>query len=912
MSRRLLIGLPLPLLACGLLFFALSRSTGVPGNVPGEADPPNVQGEAAGSVIPVNDVPVTKATPIPQGPAEVLFNYCTDCHDAGLKKGGINFDVRSVDWSSEANQAAWQKAMYVNDHLFMPPHGVDKPTAAERKVLSDWIGQELSKQIEIGGTPPRRLNKIEYRNTIRSLLHMPGYELPLGFPGDTTVHGFNNVSEGLILSAAHMAAYNEVAAEIADRLYPQPRVLPPSKLQAGGPDEMSLSFSASARMDGKMRLASSSIAIMRSCAWPTRAAVKTSGIYTITVKASSFKPKEGGEPMILTVFAREVDSSLRARTSQFRVLKEFEVSPENTTLVTFEAELYKGQTLMFQWKNAELSHDPEKLPGMMRDWFKRDPRFLAAWQRAVFPNGIKGRLRNTELRGLNGWRILHEAMQDPDLDMSQATLDAPMTKKLLELFGNRNYAVFNYADALAHYYFNYGPSLELQSFSIEGPSKLVDSPQEKADKLLADRIAGHSRDQVDSDEAYARKMLENFLPRAFRRPVDERTIESFLQIATGHWAQGHSLNEGMHLMLRNVLISPQFLYRSVRPGVLDEHDLATRLSYFLTQGPPDATLVRLANEGRLSSPNILRKQAARLLPGKIGGRPHAFVKDFTGQWLGTNQLPEIMPDPKFKFREEEIHIATQEVEMFFTELLVKNRPMRDFIDPDFTYTAPYFAGRIYQMQQLKSWDAAKKKSERIQRFEFPRGTRQGGLLGMSAIMMTTANGVDTQPVLRGVWMMENILGIHPPPPPEDVPALTPDTRGAQTPREMLIKHTNNPDCYGCHQHIDPIGFVFENFDPVGRWREKWPGVKGKVDPSGVLTDGSKLNHVVDFKHWVVKNEETFAKNVAAKLMVYGTGRELNHAEQNELKSIVKGNVGRDEGFRELILDLVASETFRTK
>ena len=797
MSRRLLIGLPLPLLACGLLLLAFVRGVVLPGSAPSEAGQADVQAEAAGAVIPVTDAPVAQATPIPPGPAEVLFNYCVDCHDAGLKKGGINLDVKSVDWSIEKNQENWYKAMYANEHSFMPPHGVDKPTAEERKALSAWIDQELSKQIEIGGTPPRRLNKAEYRNTIRSLFYMPKYELPPGFPGDISVHGFNNVSEGLVLSSAHMAAYNTVATEIADRLYPQPRVLPPSKLQAGGPDEMSLSFSASARKDGTMRLASNSIDIMRSCAWPTRAAVNTSGVYTITVKASSFKPKQGAEPMVLTVFAREVDSSLRAKTSQFRVIKEFEVSLEDTTSVTFEAELYKGQTLMFQWKNAELTHDHLKMPAMMGDWFKRDPRFLAAWQRAVFPDGIKGRVRNTELRGLNGWDILHEAMQDPDLDMSQATLDAPMTKKLLELFSKRNYAVFNYADALAHYYFNYGPSLELHSFSIKGPSKLVDSPQEKADKLLADRVAGIGRDQVDSDEAYARKMLENFLPRAFRRPVDERTVESFLQIATDHWAQGRSLNEGMHLMLRNILISPQFLYRSVRPGVLDDHDLATRLSYFLTQGPPDSALVRLANEGRLSSLDILRKQAMRLLPSKIGGTTHSFVKDFTGQWLGTNQLPEIMPDPKFKFSEEDIKIATQEVEMFFTEMLVKNRPMRDFIDPGFTYTAPYFASRIYRMPQLQSWNAQKKKSDRIQRFEFSRGTRQGGLLGMSAIMMTTANGVDTQPVLRGVWMMENILGIHPPSPPEDVPALTPDTRGAQTPRDMLIKHTRPTVPYKC-------------------------------------------------------------------------------------------------------------------
>ena len=232
--------------------------------------------------------------------------------------------------------------------------------------------------------------------------------------------------------------------------------------------------------------------------------------------------------------------------------------------------------------------------------------------------------------------------------------------------------------------------------------------------------------------------------------------------------------------------------------------------------------------------------------------------------------------------------------------------MRDFIDPDFIWTAPYFAEKIYQMKGLKG------RRDSPRRVEIPRGSRRGGLLGMSAIMMTTANGVDTQPVLRGVWVMENILGMTPPEPPDDVPALTPDTRGTTTPREMLAAHTKEASCANCHQHIDPLGFALENFDPVGQWREKWPGTDRKIDASVVLQDGTKINGVADLKKWLVRNETIFSQNLAEKLMVYGTGRALNYVEKKEVAEIVRDNHENDAGFRDLILALIASDTFQTK
>ena len=231
--------------------------------------------------------------------------------------------------------------------------------------------------------------------------------------------------------------------------------------------------------------------------------------------------------------------------------------------------------------------------------------------------------------------------------------------------------------------------------------------------------------------------------------------------------------------------------------------------------------------------------------------------------------------------------------------------MRDFIDPDFTYTTPIFAKDVYKIDRK-----LKGRHDSIQRVNLSQGGRVGGLLGQSAIMLTTANGVDTQPVLRGVWVLENIIGMPPPEAPEDVPALTPDIRGATTPRELLSAHTKEAACAGCHKRIDPVGFVLENYDPVGRWREVWPKSKKKIDPTAVLPDGTKIKDVTELKKWLVENIDFFGLCLSEKLMTYATGRIPNYAERKELESIVSLNIDREKGFQDLLLDLIQSKTFR--
>lgn len=865
------------------------------------------------------------AEEIPSSVQDILFNNCLECHDSASEKGDVNLDRTSIDWTHIQDLDLWLRALDAIDQGLMPPPEEKQPTKEERETVLAFLDKKVLEHTPIGGTLPRRLNQAEYQATIRKLLHLPEFELPAGFPKDTEYHGFNNVGEGLVLSPPHLEAYAKVARDFADEIFPPAKPAPKKKTWSAGTEDMVLSFSASSVHGNALRLASRSVDIMRSCSWPSRIEMSDSGTYRISVDASKFLTDKGGsfkEAMILEVYARPVAATDRSTVNDFRLLKEIKVISEDPQTTTFKADLYEGETVLFRWKNAEMTHDPPYVGDAFEELSEEYPRFLAAWLKVIFPKGDLSKTVGTApLRGRNGWNYVSKYMEDPDLDLTHASIDSEMAQKFFTIAHNGK---TNIADCLCHYYHDHGPALEFHHLKIEGPLKLVESPAvlERRERQL--KITGTSHEGQPKEE-FVRNMLAEFLPRAFRKPVSEETIESYLAIATRHWGEGHTYEEGMHLLFRNIFISPRFLYRSLDPHGMDDFDLATRLSYFLTQGPPDDTLIGLAQRGRLSATRpsavdkskqdywVLRREAERLMPDNFND---PMIQSFVGQWLDTKTLGGIMPDPKFNFNETSTKIAKYETERAFAEILTTNRPMSDFIDPNFMFSTLDFVQRNYKFTppfaQEEGFEMSIKERQKNRRMTINRGGRHGGLLGQSAILMATANGVDTQPVIRGVWVLENILGMAPPEPPKNVPALTPDTRGTTTPREQLAAHTSDAACASCHQRIDPVGLVLENFDPVGRWRSEWPKTDTKIDASGVLPDGTEIKDVLEFKAWLVDNIDLFSESVAEKLMIYATGRVPNHPEKREIGDIVHSNHENGNGFRDLILALIESETFRTK
>ncbi|SKA89826.1 Protein of unknown function [Prosthecobacter debontii] len=851
------------------------------------------------------------SSPIPEAVIAVLNQHCYDCHDADTTKGDINLAREEIDWHTGAAAKMWEKTFNVVAYQQMPPVNRVQLTPEEKQTLLGFLNTQLTQHTRFGGTLPRRLNRLEYRNSIRTVFQMPDFDLSPGFPRDTREQGFDTVSEALVLSPPLLEAYQQVAWQIADELFPPAKEKPPVKTWKAGIHDLVLSFSAATLHGDALRLASRSPDIMRSCTWPSKIEITSSGTYRMSVKTSAFRPKKGDKPMILEVRARDIAASDRSRATSFRLLKEIQVTQETPETVTFDVELYEGQTPLFRWVNAELDHEADAFAALLEERFQ-EPRFLAAWQEMLFPGKPRKRVSITPLRGRNGWDIFQRHYQDPNLNLADATLDNRYTQAALTMAKDPGTSR-QLGDALTYYYHNNGPSLQLHQVTVEGPFKLVDGPQDLQRRNWREWNFG-VRKKGETDEEFADRGLRLFLPRLFRRPVSDEIRHSYLDIAKQHWAAGHRFDEGMHLMLRSTLVSPRFLYRETNAGELDIYDLASRVAYFLTRDPPTSVIVHQARSGKLKDPAVYRATLESLLPRSPGS---PMIRDFTEQWLDTRLLPEIMPDEVFGFSAEEVELAKAEVEHFFFTLLTENRPLRDFIDPDFITTSKRFAMENYGYKLTDEKRANPRSNytteqRKIERLPIERGGVRGGLLGQSAILMATANGVDTQPVLRGVWVLKNILGTPLPPVPNNVPALTPDTQGAKTPRELLAAHTKSASCRACHQQIDPIGFVLENFNPVGGWRDQWPAIKVKIDPSGVLPDGTRITGYPDLKRWIAQNITVFGQCLAEKLMIYATGRLPSYAERQELKQIVTQIEQDKGGFRDLLLALMESKTFRTR
>jgi hypothetical protein len=823
------------------------------------------------------------ADPLHQASQAFLDNYCLDCHDADTQKGEINLEFSKIDWSEKGTLFLWERVLNALQSGVMPPKKKRQPKAKERRAMTAWIDGELSRHSTIGGTLARRLNQAEYLATIRSLFDLKNFTLPPGFPADREHHGFDNVGEGLVLSPPLLESYDETAKRVADEIFPPIRKSHKPSSHKAEPKDLVISYSSSKIVDGAMRLGMKCDPIQRSCTWPSRIETEASGVYRFKITLSSFRG--AGKPMTAKILARDVASTDGVSHQTLRLLKEIKVTSESPRTFEFEAELYEGQTPVLHWANAILDSDrtdKADLEKFFRNKDEENPRYLAAWHAML--NGEQGQ----GFRGGIGWERVKKQLTREDLpEISEKEKQAVLKK----IVGNP----VLHAETVVFDVFENGPALEIHGVEVDGPHRIVDGPRDVERQRLQKQFVGN--------DTRPEKVIHRFLTAAFRRPVDDETVKAYLGLYDRHLVAGHTHNEAMHLLIRNALISPRFLYRCLNDGPLDDHDLATRLSYFLTGAPPNSRLVDKASAGKLAG--ALRAEATRLLPRSASA---LMIKNFTGQWLDTRLLSEIMPDPKFKFLPSDELSAKSEVEHFFLEMLKENRPMTDFIDPDFTWTSGRVAQNVYGLK--KGFD--KKKKNNIHRVVLPRGGRFGGVLGQAAVMMATANGVDTQPVLRGVWVLENILGTPPPPPPKSVPALTPNTRGSTTPRELLSAHTKEVSCAGCHRQIDPVGFVLENFDPVGRWRTEWPGINHPIDASSILPDGTKIRDIVDFKAWLVKNIDRFSECLAEKLMTYATGRVPNYSERKEIAALVEKNHDTGNGFRDLVLALIASETFRTK
>jgi hypothetical protein len=354
-----------------------------------------------------------------------------------------------------------------------------------------------------------------------------------------------------------------------------------------------------------------------------------------------------------------------------------------------------------------------------------------------------------------------------------------------------------------------------------------------------------------------------------------------------------------------LLCSPRFLYLRENPGELDTYALASRLSYFLWSSMPDETLFRLAAKNKLRDPAVMHAQVERMLNDP---KAQAFVQNFTTTWLRLDKLGKMPPEKGGPFRfyhdRKMEPMLTKQATAFFADVLKRNDRLTTFIHSDHTFLNASIAQWMYGRFDVPGERMIKVPT---------RDPRRGGILTMPAVMTATANGVDTSPIVRGVWLLENILGTPPSPPPPDVEPLSPDLRGAKTIREQLERHRKNEACASCHRKIDPMGFALENFDPVGRWRTNYrTNGRPKIDPTTELPNGDKLPDIVAFKQMLLTREPDLARCLTEKMLTYATGRRLEPIDRGEIDRLTKQLAQNGNRLRDLVHLVATSRNFLSK
>jgi len=413
------------------------------------------------------------------------------------------------------------------------------------------------------------------------------------------------------------------------------------------------------------------------------------------------------------------------------------------------------------------------------------------------------------------------------------------------------------------------------------------------------------------EETCARRIISTLERRAYRRPVTANDVEYLMPFYTAGKTEG-GFDLGIQRAIQRLLVSPQFLFRIERdpanapPGTahpVSDLELASRLSFFLWSSIPDDELLELASQGKLRQPSILEQQVKRML---ADSRSTSLVSNFAEQWLYLRDIENKRPNEAlFADFDESLRDAfRQETDLFLDSVLRGNRSVLDLLSANYTFVNERLA-KHYGIPNVHGSD--------FRRVTFPPGSPRGGLLGQGSILTITSYANRTSPVSRGKWVLENLLSAPPPPPPPDVPALKTegkDTGKTLTMRDAMIQHRANPACASCHARMDPIGFAMENFDGIGRWRDRDAG--NPIDASGVFPGGEKFDGMAGLKAALLSHPEEFVSTITEKLMMYGIGRNVQYYDRPAIRAIIRRAARNNYTFASLVLGVVESAPFQMR
>jgi hypothetical protein len=446
----------------------------------------------------------------------------------------------------------------------------------------------------------------------------------------------------------------------------------------------------------------------------------------------------------------------------------------------------------------------------------------------------------------------------------------------------------------------------IYSISIQGPYHATgpgDTPSRR-------RLLVCQPGSVSDEEACAKRIFTTLMRRAYRRPVTDVDIQvplKFFRVARA----GASFDAGIEMGLRAVLVSPEFLFRieqdpkGAAPGApyrVSDVELASRLSFFLWSSIPDDELLDTAIQGKLRTPGMLERQVRRMLADE---RSQTLVSNFAGQWLYLRNLASSNPDMRlFAGFDDNLRQAfRRETELFFNSIMRDDRNVLELLSANYTFLNERLA---------KHYGIPNVYGSRFRKVELGESAHRGGLLGQGSILTVTSYANRTSPVIRGKWILSNILGVAPPPPPGKIPALK-ENAGVEkvvSMRERMAQHRADPACAGCHALMDPIGFAMENYDAIGRWRTHESGTP--IDSAGGLPDGSKFEGVAGLQKALLSRPEAFVGTMTEKLMTYALGRGVEFYDEPAIRKVVRDSGGQDYRFSSLILGVVNSTPFQMR
>ncbi|MGE3803174.1 MAG: DUF1592 domain-containing protein [Gemmataceae bacterium] len=839
---------------------------------------------------------------LPAPVASLLKNNCLGCHDADNRKGGLDLTALGLEFDDRTTFDRWVKVLDRVAAREMPPASRKGPPDADRNAMLKSLQNVLAaadgrRQQERGRVPLRRLTRTEYENTIRDLFDMPGFLVKDLLPEDASFGGIDKTSSALEISAVHLRKYLEAADYVLDSAIvhtDRPEVWRHRYRRIGGLHQFGEAIFpinggkvdvAYTKEVKKLKLTERlpHIEKMESLGMLTSARPSFdpqvgnfspfySGYYRLRTKVWSFHLNKG------EVSATDRMQSL-ALTANRRVLAYFDApsqKPQEHELVVW---LNAGELLQLNpanlWPSYRVVANYDG-PAVAVDWFDVEGPLNETWPPASHRR-LFGKLPLAELSNERG----------------RPTPSVPLPVKRHP--GSR-------------------PShIDGKEFQKNRPVWTAAAPRPKDD---------------------AARLLREFLPRAFRRPVPAEEVEVYVKIAHDHLDAGDFFETAMRAAYRVALCSPDFLFimelprpHTSDPLALDSYAIAARLSYFLWNSMPDDELFTAAGKQHLGG-KALQDQVERML---LHPRSDRFVNDFLDQWLKLRDIDATSPDGRLypEFRPDLRDAMLAEARAYFREMLSKNLGAAHVIDADFL---------MINQRLAEHYGIPGVAGSAIRRVPRPADSPRGGFLTQGAVLKVTANGTVTSPVLRGVWVLDRVLGKPPQPPPPDISAIDPDLRGTTTIREQLDKHRSNAVCASCHRQIDPPGFALENFDVIGGWRTRYRhmGEDGDfpdpkqflnaptntrfemfryglpVDASGTTAHGQPYKDVLEFKKLLLASEEQVARNLVEKLVHYSTGAPVTFTDRAQVERILKTSARDNHGLRTIINQILISPMFVKK